>query len=143
MMEGVINSAIKQHLFSNNLLSYSQLLTSLQPWFKCEQKSCIPELRGQILRRLKSYLTHRRMVGVVGGQSSQLQDMSAGVPQSSDLGPTIFIDEAADLPFFMRLEVGMFSDDWAMLSTIRDSSDTEAIHAQMQQDLDNIQAWAD
>eukprot|EP00061_Rhincodon_typus_P006483 g27173.t1 len=30
-----------------------------------------------------------------------------------------------------------------MFSTIRDSSDTEAVREHMQPDLDNIQAWAD
>eukprot|EP00061_Rhincodon_typus_P004467 g22675.t1 len=51
VMEGIINSAIKQHLLSNNELSdaqfgfckATQLLTSLQPWFKHEQNSGIPE----------------------------------------------------------------------------------------------------
>eukprot|EP00061_Rhincodon_typus_P016936 g45408.t1 len=80
VMEGVINSAIKQHMLSNNLLTDAQfrfartteLLTSLQSLFNHGQKKQIPQM-----------------------------------------------------------------------STICDSSDTEAVHAQMQPDLDNIQAWAD
>jgi len=37
----------------------------------------------------------------------------------------------------------MFTDNCTLFSTIRDSSDTEAVYVQMQQDLDNIQASAD
>eukprot|EP00061_Rhincodon_typus_P009263 g32633.t1 len=32
---------------------------------------------------------------------------------------------------------------YTMFSTIRDTSDTKAVHVQMQQGLNNIQAWAD
>eukprot|EP00061_Rhincodon_typus_P000615 g12215.t1 len=37
----------------------------------------------------------------------------------------------------------MFVDDCTKFSTIHDTSDTEAAHVHMQQDLDNIQACAD
>jgi len=37
----------------------------------------------------------------------------------------------------------MFTDDFTMFSSVRDSSDTETIHVQMQQYLNNIQAWGD
>eukprot|EP00061_Rhincodon_typus_P002505 g17738.t1 len=100
-------------------------------------------IRGQTLQWLETYLTHRKLDVVVGGQSSQLLDMSAGVPQGNVLGPTIFSCFINDLPSIIRLEVGMFADDYRMFSTIRDSSDTEAVYVHMQQDPDNIQAWAD
>ena len=100
-------------------------------------------IRGKILRWLESYLVHRKMVAVVEGQSSQLQDISAGVPQGSVLGPTIFSCFINVLSSIIRSEVGMFADDCTMFSTIHDSSDTEAVHVQLQQDLDNSQAWAD
>eukprot|EP00061_Rhincodon_typus_P007074 g28376.t1 len=80
---------------------------------------------------------------VDGGLSSQLQGISAGFPHGNVLGPTIFSYFINDLPFDIRSEVGMFTDDYTMFSTIRDSSDIEAVHVQMQQNLDNIQAWAD
>ena len=76
------------------------------------------------------------MIVVVEGQSSQLQDISAGVPQGSVPDPTIFSCFINDLPSVIRSEVGMFVDDCTMFSIIRDSSDTEAVHVQMQQDLD-------
>ncbi|XP_041061959.1 tumor necrosis factor receptor superfamily member 5-like isoform X4 [Carcharodon carcharias] len=48
-----------------------------------------------------------------------------------------------DLPSIKRSEVGMFADDCTMFSTICDSSDIGKVRVQMQQDLENIQAWAD
>eukprot|EP00061_Rhincodon_typus_P004073 g21677.t1 len=39
-----------------------------------------------------------------------------------------------DLPSIIRSEMRMIADDYAMFSTVRDSSDTEAVHVQMQQD---------
>ncbi|XP_078070305.1 uncharacterized protein LOC144494809 isoform X3 [Mustelus asterias] len=44
-------------------------------------------------------------VVVVGSQSSQSLDISAGVPQGSDLGPTIFSCFINDLPSIIRSEV--------------------------------------
>ena len=100
-------------------------------------------IRGQTPRWLESPLVHRKMVVVVEDQSAQLQDISAGVSQNIVLGPTIFSCFINDRPPIIRSEGGMFADDCTMFSTIHDSSDTEAVHVQMQQDLDNIQAWAD
>eukprot|EP00061_Rhincodon_typus_P003889 g21220.t1 len=83
------------------------------------------------------------MVVVVGGQSSLLQDIFTGVPQGSVLGPTIFSCFINALLSTITSEVEVFTDDCTMFSTIRDSSDTEAVRVHMQQDLDNIEAWAD
>ena len=83
------------------------------------------------------------MVVVVRGQSSQLQDITAGVPQGSALVPTIFSCLINNLPTIIESKMGMFLDGFTMFSIICNSSDTEAVHVQMQQDLDNIQAWAD
>eukprot|EP00061_Rhincodon_typus_P010377 g34615.t1 len=40
---------------------------------------------------------------------------------------------------YHRSEVGLYTDDGTMFSIIHNSSDTEAVHVHMQQDLDNIQ----
>eukprot|EP00061_Rhincodon_typus_P003254 g19634.t1 len=185
-MEGVINSAINQHLLQNNLLRNNLLsdvqfvfcqghsapdpITALvQIWTKelnsrGEVKVTVLDIkaafdrvwhqgplaklesigiRGQTVWWLESYLTHWKMVMVAGGQPSQLQNISAGVPQGIVLGPTFFSCFFNDLPFIIRSEIGMFADDCTIFSTIHDYSDTEAVYVQMQQNLDNIQAWAD
>jgi len=65
------------------------------------------------------------------------------VPQDSVLDSTIFNCCISDLPSTIKSGLEIHTDDCTMFSIIRNSSDTEAVHVQMQQDLDNIQAWAD
>eukprot|EP00061_Rhincodon_typus_P003773 g20933.t1 len=47
-----------------------------------------------------------------------------------------------ELNFRGRSKVEIFANDCTMFTTIH-NSDTEAVHVQMQQDLDTIQAWTD
>lgn len=42
----------------------------------------------------------------------------------------------------LRSEVGPFADDCTMFSIISESSHNEAVHSQIQQDLNKTQAWA-
>ena len=67
-------------------------------------------------------LVHKKMVVVVEGQSSQLQDISAGVLQGHVLGPTIFSCFINDLPSVIMSEVGMFVNDCTLFCTIHNSS---------------------
>ena len=46
--------------------------------------------RGNILNFLKSYLTNRQQYVVVNGTESHLINLTAGIPQGSTLGPTLF-----------------------------------------------------
>jgi len=48
-------------------------------------------LRGPLLVWLRDYLKNRRIQVVLGGQSSDLKPIYAGVPQGSILGPTLFL----------------------------------------------------
>eukprot|EP00061_Rhincodon_typus_P004837 g23532.t1 len=59
--------------------------------------------RGQTLRWLESYLALRKIVVIVGVQTSQLQGISAGVPQGSVQGPTIFSCFINDLPSIVSI----------------------------------------
>eukprot|EP00061_Rhincodon_typus_P014341 g41296.t1 len=95
-LEGVINDAIKQHQFSNNLLTDAQfgfrqghsahdlIIAMDQTWTK-ELNS-----RGEALHWLESYLAQRKMIVVIKGQSTPLHDIAAGVPQGGVLSSTIF-----------------------------------------------------
>eukprot|EP00061_Rhincodon_typus_P002324 g17217.t1 len=127
-MEGVINIAIKQHRLSNNLLG--------DALFGFRQGHSAPDLITILVQTWTKELNFR-------DESSQFQDIPAGVLQGNVLGPAIFSYFINDFPSIKRPEAGMFANDCTIFSTICNSTDTEAVCVQMQQDLDNIQAWAD
>ena len=49
------------------------------------------DIRGNILRWFRSYLTHISQFVFYDGRQSAIQSMTCGVPQSSILGPLLFI----------------------------------------------------
>ncbi|XP_067903127.1 FERM domain-containing protein 7-like [Heterodontus francisci] len=100
-------------------------------------------IRRKNLYWLDSYLAQRKMDVVLGGQSSQPKDIAARVPQGSVLGLTIFNCFINKHPSIIPSEVQMFSNNCTVFSSICNSSDIETVRAHMQQDRDNIQAWAD
>ena len=49
------------------------------------------EISGQIFHLISSFLCNRRLRVVLDGKSSQEYPVNAGVPESSILGPTLFV----------------------------------------------------
>lgn len=65
---------------------------------------------------LKSYLNERRFFVKHGEDTSDLQEIYAGVPQGSVLGPTLYLLFTSDLPVTEGAKVGTFADDTAILA---------------------------
>ena len=67
------------------------------------------EIRGTALEWSKSYLNNRKQYVYINGETSQLKDITCGVPQGSVLGPLLFLIYINDLPNI--LQFFLFSDD--------------------------------
>ena len=69
-------------------------------------------ISGRIYSIIKSFLSSRSMKVVVNGQSSEVHEINAGVPQGSVLGPTLFLIFINDLPdSVIRSFINIFADD--------------------------------
>ena len=69
-------------------------------------------IRGLPLDWFESYLTDRKQFVSLNGESSELKDISCGVPQGSVLGPLLFLIYINDLPNVSeKLNFFLFADD--------------------------------
>lgn len=79
------------------------------------------------------------MKTVVEGEKSDDVKVDSGVPQGTVLGPLMFLCHINDLPDTVKSQVRLFADDCLLYRTIKSQSD----HEKLQQDLNNLQKWAD
>ena len=69
-------------------------------------------IRGTALEWFKSYLNNRKQYVYINGETSQLKDITCGVPHGSVLGPLLFLININDLPNISEvLQFFLFADD--------------------------------
>ena len=76
---------------------------------------------------------------VLNGQCSNWSSELAGVPQSSNLGPLLFIIYINDLPEGLQFSVKLFADNTLLFSTVYDPNMSAD---QLDKDLEKISHWA-
>ena len=91
------------------------------------------------LNLFKSYLSNRTQVVVVDGVKSGVEEVRAGIPQGSRLGPLLFIIYINDLINNLESETLIFADDTTLLSI---GANPEETSAQLNRDLVKIETWA-
>lgn len=87
---------------------------------------------------LNSYIDNRHYFVKEGGEISQLNNTSAGVPQGSVMGPILYLLFTSDLPQNEILTIGTFADDTAALSVHKNPK--TASH-QLQIYTNSISSW--
>ena len=73
-------------------------------------------ISGQIFDLISSFVSNRRLRGVLDGKFSQEYQVNAGVSQGSILGPTPFLLYIKDLPDDVICNIAIYADDITLYS---------------------------
>ena len=103
-------------------------------------KLCAYGINGILHRWLTSYLSNRNLQAVVGGSTSRAFPVTAGVPQGSILGPTLFIVYVNDAPDVLPANTvpATYADDTTLVSLIPSIDDVPARCTEFQSGVDAL-----
>ena len=97
-------------------------------------------ITGNLLKWLSSYLSQRTQRVVINGKHSELQEIQAGVPQGSVLGPLLFLIYINDICENLSCETFLFADDTSIFKPVNHNI-TQAAKA-VNSDLQLITNWS-
>jgi hypothetical protein len=97
---------------------------------------------GKVLKWIEAFLRNRRQKVVLGGECSEWESVSSGVPQGSVLGPLLFVVFINDLPDTIELPSKLYADDSKVMCELRKNKVVEDA-ARLQADIDRIVEWCD
>ena len=80
-------------------------------------------ISGKIFDLISSFLSNRRLQVVLDGKSSQEYPVNFGIPESSILGPTLFLLPINDLPDDIISNIALYADDTTLFSKCNQASD--------------------
>ena len=97
-------------------------------------------ISGNILLWIEDYLKDRVQRVVINGQTSKWNQIKAGVPQGSVLGPLLFLVFINDITNIVKhCQIRIFADDTCLYITV-DNKDLAA--SLINEDLDAIEKWS-
>ena len=95
-------------------------------------------VKGEILRWLKAFLTHRQQQVIVEGEISSPTDVDSGVPQGTCLSPILFLCFINSLPESVNSKIRLFADDCVLYRKIISIDDQHIL----QEYLNALTKWA-
>ena len=107
------------------------------------QKRKFYRISGQIFGLISSFFSNRWLQVVLDGKSSQEYPVNAGVPQSSILGPTLFLLYINDLPDVI-CNIAIYADDTTLYSKPDQASDLWQqleLDSELESDLQDTVDW--
>ena len=96
-------------------------------------------VEGKLLKLLENYLTDRQQRVVLNDQMSSRQNVYAGIPQGSVLGPLLFLIYINNLPNGLTSLSQIFVDDTSLFSKMIDKNNS---NSQLNFDLAKISKLA-
>ena len=92
-----------------------------------------------MLELIKNFLSNRFQRVALNGQTSEWENINAGVPQGSILGPLLFLIYINDLTDGITSIVKLFADDASLFSIVQNKNNSAS---QLNNDLDKVSDWA-
>ena len=94
---------------------------------------------GKVLKLIESFLENRYQRVILNGQCSSWENIQAGVPQGSILGPLLFLIYINDISKNLESNVKLFADDTSLFSVVFDPNISART---LNNDLSKIEQWA-
>lgn len=126
---GCIDAIYLDFMMAFDTVPHIRLLTKLDNY----------GVRGLALDWIRSFLQDRKQRVIVNGHASPWTDVTSGIPQGSVLGPILFVVFINDLPDVVSCGIKLFADDSKASKQVKTLEDCQSL----QQDLTNLQDWAD
>ena len=96
-------------------------------------------ISGNLFKLLRDFLSCRKQRVVLNGEHSSWDNVTAGVPQGSILGPLLFLIYINDLPNDLSSNCKLFADDTSLFSVVNNIHTSATT---LSQDLNAITNWA-